>query len=372
MTGNNRWKTLLAYTMGIVILAVSLIMAWFLPGWYSQWKDERLMGQVTLSSRENIEFLDSDSLDIAGRLEKLETAELLEWEYGYGYQYYDYGYGDPVSYSDKEIVKRCEELIDRWCDAGLLPEDCRNWIDKTMVLHLMNPVLMVNQSAMPVYLIAFIAFPDEGYYSYEDEVEYAVPDEGGYGDPYSEPELMTVLMDAEKDVIYYVSVAGNSIRDVMAKELGYESHIQFCDAMLSGEERIRQEIDTSSYDFAAVCGAEASEITSEPGQLELQVSLHFDNFVGYAGRSLILNEAGYGMAIEFGTNRWEDLMTPLLENLGTIEYRMTTDFWYDMVMGNVDQDTAELILSEGKIEDSSVSDNNMEVEEKGVEEQIVQ
>ena len=46
MTGNNRWKTLLAYTMGIVILAVSLIMAWFLPGWYSQWKDERLMGQV--------------------------------------------------------------------------------------------------------------------------------------------------------------------------------------------------------------------------------------------------------------------------------------------------------------------------------------
>ena len=54
MRERDRWKTVLAYIVGIGVLVLSLILAWFLPGWYSQWQDERLMGQVTVSSRENI------------------------------------------------------------------------------------------------------------------------------------------------------------------------------------------------------------------------------------------------------------------------------------------------------------------------------
>lgn len=79
MTEHDIWKTVLAYAAGITILAVCLILALFFPNWYGSWQDEQLIGKVTLESRENIEFLDGDSLDIAGRMKKLGEATSIEW-----------------------------------------------------------------------------------------------------------------------------------------------------------------------------------------------------------------------------------------------------------------------------------------------------
>ena len=338
MRERDRWKTVLAYMVGIGVLVLALILAWFLPGWYSQWQDERLMGQVTVSSRENIEFLDSDSLDIAGRLEKLGMASSLSWGSQVDYSYFDYGYDGWISEGQQSAVSRCKTVISQWWDAGMLPVDCRDWVDEEHALILMEYVLYVDQNALPV---CFMAFSEWAYGQEETEEDL---------------NLLMVLMDAEKDLIYYASVAGPEVCNAMAKELGYESNQHLVGSLEVGLARIRQELDLSGYDFASVCGAESAEITSDEGQLELKVSLQFDHFEGYAGRSLICNEAGYGMAVMYGTAKWPKMMQQLLENYGSFEWLMTTDLWCDFIVGGVDYGQAEEILSEIVIEGDTVND----------------
>lgn len=348
MKKQDRWKSVLAYAAGGAGLLLSLLLALFFPGWYGSWQDAQLLGKVTLESRENIEFLDGDLLDIAGRMEKLGNASTLAWSYSYNYDMYyrsyDYDSADEITLSQRKNVQRCRVAVEQWEQAGLLPEGCSEWVD--MQYHLLlylEPVLYVNDSALP---LCFFAFGSENMD--EDSIIQAQSmSNAEEREVINEPQinLLLVLMDAEKDLIYYTSVTGYTAQNSMIQELGYSSRTELQNALESGS-RIRKMPDVSKYDFAGVCSAEAASITAEAGQLELLVSLQYDNFEAYAGRSLVCNEGGYGQAVFFGTAKWPMLVNELLCLEDSQEELMTTDIWCDLLLNQIDYEDAMLRLND--------------------------
>lgn len=347
MTEHDRWKKVLAYAAGIIILAVCLILALFFPDWYGRWQDEQLIGKVTLESRENIEFLDGDSLDIAGRMKKLGEATSIEWGFGGRYDVEDNDlYVDDWAYANtnqQKNTQRCRELLKQWWEAGLLPEDCSSWIDERYHLILyIEPALYVNDSVLPV---CFLAFANE-HIEEADLYDAVTGDEAVSNE--DQVDLLLVLMDAEKDMIYYASIAGAAMQKAMLHELGYESEQQLRENLVN-ETIVLKKPDVTAYDFAAVCGAESAKITAEPGQLELRAALQYDNYEAYAGRSLIWNEGGYGQAILFGTPRWQRLIRQLLGALGSEELLMTTELWCNLMLGQISHDEALDLLNTASI-----------------------
>lgn len=355
MARHDRWKKVTAYVAGIIILTICLILALFFPNWYGQWQDEQLMGTVMLESRENIEFLDGDSLDIAGRMKKIGEAASLKWNFDYGYDSEESAFYTEdwifTNIDQRENIQRCKEMVKAWWDAGLFPKDCSSWIDEEDHLLLYSErTLYVDDSVLP---ICFLIFTNEE--SMDEEAMWTDPDgsviENETVIDEDQMDLLLILMDAEKDLIYYASLSGSVMQDAMMQELGYESEQMLMESLQNGTND-QKKPDTTSYNFAAVCGAEAQMITANKGELELRVSLQYDNYEAYAGRSLICNEAGYGQAILFGTPRWESLVCQLLQIYGSEEQLMTTDLWYDLLLSQVSNDEARYILAASPLEGS--------------------
>lgn len=333
MSGRGGWKTVLKYTVGILALAVSVAAAWFLPGWYAGWQDARLEGQPVLSHRDSITFLDTDYLDSAGRLQILEQqAEVFQWERGFSYSVMS-----PV-FDDSETVNRCHDIMRKWCDANLFPEECLACID-TDALLLQEPVsVYLENTILPVWLLHF----------------YTV---NGYS--------ATIVLDWDVDLIYYAAVCGPGMLDVIASDLGYDSFGAFAEYELQvlGEKGIdpqtivegyeddtlleflvkecSQQVsptDLSRYDFAAVCGAQEAEAhrSGEYYNLALNINLPFEHFVGHAFRTLAAmsyekaDSLNVGFAVMYGTWRWQQVVSEIASEYGCGEEQLTEDTadWY--------------------------------------------
>lgn len=373
MTGHDKWRTVLAYAIGIIILAVCLVLVLFLPNWYGSWQDKQLTGKVILERRENIEFLDGDSLDIAGRMKKLNEAASIEWNFNYGAD--SSPYIEDWNYANSKLesnMRRCKELIKEWWEAGLLPQDCSQWIaEDGHLLFYSEPVLYIKDSVLPVCF--FILFneqiTDEGAELADSDAAVMETTPAVVEDNL---EQLMILMDAEKDLIYYVSLTGSAMQDKMIQELGYTSEHSLIEDIQNGTRKLKR-LDTTGYDFAAVCGADKATITTETGQLELLVSLRYDNYDVYAGRSLVCNETGYGQAILFGTPRWPSLIRQLLNfNVGADECLMTTELWCDLLLAQVLNDEAMYILDRGQSSDGVNSEVFQYEMEDAADEQISQ
>ena len=63
MKKKKSWKHILEYELGVLILVAVLLVAWFGPDFYASWQDQSQNGEVVCSSRDEIRFLDTDSLD---------------------------------------------------------------------------------------------------------------------------------------------------------------------------------------------------------------------------------------------------------------------------------------------------------------------
>lgn len=326
--GTERWKSVLGYTAGVVILVTAVIMAWFFPEWYGEWQDERLMETVTLSSRESIEFIDVDSLDIAGRLKMLAEGKEFYWagsypEEEYGFYEGDYVYFAGNSYMEgvlesySNLVKRCSSIMDQWWECGLMPLDHRDMITMDDLVVIIERTVFVDNTMLPVYCMVFVKDMDE-------EISEAV----------------TVIMDTEKDLVYYAGFGGVETQVAMARELGYDSLEELQDELFHGETLKLTEIDTSAYDFASVCGAESAEVISTPGNLELEVTLNFETFDGCAYRGIYINDMlgidTAGISVMFGTISWNDLMSVIYDEFAWYgDYWCTTDMWINYLRGTV-------------------------------------
>lgn len=326
LQGTERWKSVLGYTAGVVILVTVVIMAWFFPEWYGEWQDERLMETVTLSSRENIEFIDADSLDIAGRLKMLTEGKEFYWAEE-GYLFYEdndsyfvgNSYMEGVLENYNDLVKRCSSIMDQWWECGLMPVEYRDIFTMENLMSIIEPTVLVDNTMFPVYCMVFARNMD---------VEIS--------------EVVTVLMDTEKDLVYYAGFVGKEIQEAMAMELGYDSLGELQDELLHEETLKLTEIDTSLYDFASVCGAESAEIAATAGNLELDVTLNFETFDGYAYKRIFINDlldttiTMAGISVMFGTINWNDLMSMIYDEFGWYgDYWCTTDGWINYLRENV-------------------------------------
>lgn len=317
MTEKQRWKTVLQYAAGLLGLAVCVAVAIFVPEGYANWQDERLVGQVTLSDRENIEFIDADSLDLEGRLKILQEAdyvgvaeELNLWTYGI---------------NEEKVEQQVWEAVKKWYDAGLLPEPPEELIREADLQYYMLSFYLVNiqagQARLPVYIGRF-ALPD-----FEN--------------------VLTVVMDQEKAILYYASVTGIYPMEHLAGELGYNSLDELKKMCQEGESWGRMSGDSElpkgeEKDYASVCGALSSRVVDQFAPLEENVELEFETFQGYACRRIIYSEYGFGEAVMYGTDLWCDVMAEMSDWYGFEESRSGLIPFYMYLIDGEDISTAEL------------------------------
>ena len=302
------WKVILQYGAGIFLLSLSVGLAWFLPGWYAGWQDERLLNQSSLSRREEIDFLDTASLDIAQRLKLLKETDWMAWS---------------VEADDDNVegaigrLSFLREMTEQWKNAGLLPESIftsadtvEGFYNNVFVENYLFIGIQMEQGTLPVCVMLLM-----------DE---------------EEDTRILAVMDAEKDILYYLSFCGSWVQEQMARLLGYGSLEDMMYCVLEGQ-RLQFQEDYSGYDFASVCHAREAVITGSPEELNFDVELKYDNFTGYANRRVIAGQE-FGMAVSLGNDLWTGVFQQFpymdiydAEMVGTYEWqRFITGETYGM------------------------------------------
>lgn len=313
MTGKGTWKIILKYTLGIVVLAVTVALAIFLPEWYSSWQDDRQINQVSLASRDSIQFLDVDSLDIAGRLQLMEEAWTPDAEFYWDETgFWGWDSQNNVEAAVEELIHRCSEQIQLWVDQDVLPRECESWAPFDSVesaeqsLKVSDSyIIYVDQNVFPVYVLGW-SFPDY---------------KGG----------MTIVIDAELSMIYYASFYGSFAMEYISGILGYDSLSDMEEKLMLGEELIVPSSDPAAANagYASICGAESAEIYAKDSSnwLELDITLDFGKFEGHAARRMIRTDQGYGLAVMYGTDFWPQFVNEVELAYGSEEYEVTGVYW---------------------------------------------
>ena len=306
MNHENRWKMTVKYAGGMVWLAVTVALALFLPGLYAKWQDEKLTGEVVLSNRENIEFIDTKSLDIAGRMKILSEAENFYWAE-------ENNYVSLLEASDMEtftaltgvsvdgVIAKCRRVIGQWGENGLLPQYYSTIISSGDG-EVMLGMLCADQSVLPVIVATFF---------------------GG-------ENRILLLADLEMDLIYYAAVTGRRAEDFMAQQLGCESYTAMQELLWAGEALPQQEDARKDYGLAALTSAESAEIISDEG-LEFKAELVYENFKSSVGRAVILNDMGFGLSVRMGPEILDDLILSMLLSFGEWQDRYSTEAWLEWV-----------------------------------------
>lgn len=309
-SGNRRWKVLLEYEIGILVLVVSILLALFGPDLYASWQDEHMEGQITVSERETIRFLDVDSLDIAGRMSLLKDAERLDWiENSAGNMYVE------------AILKRANRLAKQWVDSEVLPGEILEILpdsvgqletDKEKREFMGGSYsILVGQNALNVMMLCCACVDVEGGADiYEEQ----------YGYTADQLDVVVIVMDMDRDLFYYVGVFGHSVWDWMAQQLvteewpgAYGSFEMLRELYYDHNGLPKLRLDGSG-DLAAVCGAldvkrlEPKE-EATGGGLYTDYTLSYEKFDGFAREQLaFFDDIGYGMTYTLGTLCWNDFI----------------------------------------------------------------
>ncbi|MFR8548046.1 MAG: hypothetical protein ACLVEV_05420 [Lachnospiraceae bacterium] len=322
MHQNNRWKTVIQYTAGIVIVALCITAAMFLPEQYAQWSDEQTIGKVTLSKRDTIEFLNIEKLDIEKRLEMLQNAD----------DFYFLANDGPMMYlsSDAEFIEMSKRLIGGWCEAGLLPESCERLLSEAM--------------------------GDVEQYSYQVEL-YPVWWYGIFGD-YEEQGMLPMLtvrvsdeygmcnlifaMDPEVEVLYWAVFSGDMAVQQIIKELGYGSSDEVERYLQEHGELQEPQVEPREIDFAAAFGAKSAQVHEEPDLFEITAKLTFDTFEAEAMRCLTWANGGTpGIAAMYGTDKGARYITELFAMQGAVAECISTEEFLEMTKNEGMQEKEE-------------------------------
>lgn len=311
MADKERWKKIWKYGIGMAALAVSVGAAWFVPGWYSDWQDGKLLDRVVVSSREDIQFLDVDALDIAGIMKMLRDAEY------YGWNYLEYEAGN---------LLRVKQAVKQWEDLKLAPQGITQTASQGEMR--MNDTCTVFTSK-GTFSVTVTRFYNE-----------------------AEGSLLTVVMDADKDLIYYLSVSGDYFTGRVMEELGYEEEDALYEDVESGIITLRDVMngyfqamtDLGTAEYAAVVNAKSAETEFDYEGAGFLVRLYFDTFEGQAQGRLVETSAGVGCALMYGSGLWMNFVSDMSVSFGEWEdplilteeevtamekYEMETQWTYD-------------------------------------------
>lgn len=280
------WKKTVKYGIGVAALAASVGAAWFVPGWYSHWQDSKLLDQVVVSSREDIQFLDVDALDIAGMMKMLKDADY----YGWNYQEYEV-----------TGVQRIRQALKEWEDLHMVPQGTTRLMGAGVVSIEGTYTVYTSQGSLSVNVVQF----------YEEEEDF----------------YLTMVMDADKDLVYYLSISGDYLADGVAEELGYGSVNELSDAEDDGAITVQDIWDAviqvmtcqQTAEYAALVNAESAEVEMDYENWGFTVNLRFDAFEGRALGRLVETLGSAGCAIMYGSDLWTYFVSDLSEAFGEWE-----------------------------------------------------
>lgn len=309
MKEHRRGKIILQYVAGILALGLSVASAWFLPSWYSGWRDQEYLAGATFSSREEIEFLDTAALDIAERMELLGQAEQLGWDLQGEKEVTEFDVVDRLSFLQAEGR--------RWKEAGLLPQYVFSSVDSVEEFY--------NNISLEDYL--FLQVTADGKTL---PVCLILLDDAGDG------TNVLAIVDAQKDILYFLSVTGYGVQEQMAWLLGFDSLEDMAYGVTKGKDVTPRE-EYESYDFASIAHAKEAVITGSPGELGFRAELEYGGTRGYGGRMVVDGNRDAGLAIFLGTDRWIKLLQVLPMEQGSygaeayFEMEYTTRVWQEAV-----------------------------------------
>lgn len=317
MRRQKRWKTILEYEIGVLLLVAAVLAAWFLPDFYTQLHDSEQFNNPVLSTREAIQFLDVDSIDIAGRIKLLKDETVLQ----------DWNYSELdtlfVDGNEEPLLKKAQRLLSEWVDYDILPD-----VTETLIERIQEPAETGTDDASGE---ADVEISSEDSYTVEGAMIriivgqsvlrvccIAVGSEDG-------SNMLFLLMDADRDLLYYVAVFGRPYWDEMAQRIGpqsYDSYNDLMDAYYAGNFDMNSYFPADKWQnlaktaSAVSCEQNLAEKTGEAEETytdprsHREFILNYDTFDGYAGISMVYSDlGGYGMDVSLGTNAWRQFVS---------------------------------------------------------------
>ncbi len=302
-----KWGTRLKYAAGITALVFTVVLALFLPGWYSGWREEEAMEQVVLEKREEIRFFDMEALDIGTKLAMLGDSE----EFSYSVMYDLTG----VSQNDQQTRKLLNEKLLEWYEDHLIPDHpfyTEEMSDDIWSLRL-DAYVKIDDGVIPVKMLAWASDWGEG------NIEIAI-------------------LDQSNDFLYYAGIASAELLEFVIQVAGMESEDEMYRRFDDGTYSLDMARDSSWYDYASVCGADVQEIEmTDPVGIFQRVTLRYEDFDAAAYRSLFGSDGSTGVQTMFGTDRWAELVYSVINmymglNMGPYNYFAWISEWNTMVI----------------------------------------
>ena len=325
MKKKKRWKHILEYELGVLALVAVLLIAWFGPDLYVSWQDEEQTGKVVCSSRDEIRFLDTDSLDIAGRMVLLRDATYLDW-------YENAAYYDGNALTNEKIeqvlIQRPRTLAGQWVEAGVMPEEFVERIPQT----LSEADVLSDGTSSGVYSVMID----------QNVLNVLVLNFAESADAYGSPSIVGLILDADKDVLYYAAFYDPDCQDWMAERLGGDADAEDADgsAYMDLMHRFQEKGETPDHivdcgDLAAVSSAEgcqeadAKQFSGDTDGLYQDYTLQYERFTGTARVALTgFTGKGYGWSVALGTPLWSQFYNEIMDySEGTSCYGGTVEDW---------------------------------------------
>ncbi len=304
-----RWKARLKYAAGTAALVFTVLLALFLPGWYSGWRETGAMEQVVLEKREEIRLLDMEALDISTKLAMLGESE----EFNYSVTVDITGAGE-TNLQYQELV---DEKLSEWQDCHLLPE---------------NPFptgIIEGGEDWNIGLDTYVKI-DAGLIPVRTLIRERSVDSGS---------IEVVILDQSNDFLYYVGIVSEPVLFYILQNLGVGTDEELMQKMADGTYSMDMIRDLSWYDYASVCGADSQEIrAADRTGIFQDVTLRYEEFDVSAFRSMINFEGEFGLQTMFGTDRWAELAYTIV-NLYTgrgvykVDHSEWVDTWNEEAIG---------------------------------------
>lgn len=303
---NRKWKSIIKYLAGLLGLTATIVLALVLPDLYSGWQDGKLLDQVTLSTREEIHFLDTDALDISARLQML--AETQDFYYTSG-AFLSYTYSGTPTPVQEDLLEKCRTSLEKWNSYHLLPEGLENMVRAEDNMTAAYYYVQIDAGMIPVIVMCF-----------------------------GENPFLQVIMDADNGFLYYVGCAGDDSAEYIFECLGISGEEDLDKALTEGAFSFNQIRDASRYLFTELTGADSQKIrAADFSGLYLDAELRYEDYSSMAYRRLFEHYAASpGIVVMFGTRNWGGLAVETVELFyGGEEWLLSvtdwTNGWNEMV-----------------------------------------
>lgn len=285
MNNRQKRKNVMKYLAGILILLVSVFLAWILPESYGSWKDERMIGTVQLSEREKIEFLDGKSFEAQERWRILAEMDSGKRNLFASFEYS--AKAEAMAFENSGALwEKGIEIIRRYALADLLPFAWQEEYRGRITLDWMEVrFVQFEDIGFPVVYMHLSLLTEKGEFSF------------------------SLLMDLELQLPYYVSAVGADVMDGMARELGYTSVEDMSDCLMRGEKQPEAEKEAGELDFTAAFEMDSARLRQRnAGRLECEADAYLKETAVPIYRSVVERPYyGEGIAVCCGMDAWVDI-----------------------------------------------------------------